>query len=729
MVDLERRVLSGAGAAGASGVSFQAQLGASLVVAALNKELAPLSSREVISSISFETGCEVDDINLMTVSGRIIYIQAKATINYSCSIGSDFSGVIRQFLRQRFLRSQPNESYVLAIGSRSSRKLIDLVGKVLNTARTTDFDGFTTSQSQAHISCLKELIDLVLTISTQLHNELSSTEALSFLRDVSVQYVPLDEDDGDATQSILFKLQVMGAADPFQLWGKICSDCAQYSKNRQSLKSGAIHEIYGRFLTSIPVTKSTIPVAGVKSIPVGKDYFLCRIPEIEFSSALKPGLALMELYRFDGCGMPAYAFGDDNTLLLGGVTPVEILLRASSESALCLMLPQAVSQLPAGSEYTYYRANSDDGHCEISLWAQQHRQRLARSLSSSRETMRCLNCRESVSTDGALLIEIICDEPEVGPCHKNCLRPLDRILGSLDSQLFREHPELINFDYKAWIELLPIGQKGLWATRHLFERDVVSLGWRNDSFRFREGKYVIVADTAEGGSCAVLRRGRPERVTHDVAHNLLSDIKRGQKIMEELGREHMLNPKTGEIADTRSLTLGFRNMNDFIKITNYRIAHYRPSMEINGVFGGWYSPMVYLRCTQSGTPVAFHGIVPLLSNPLKLSEFISLWQQVGFHLGSYDLHMLKSDDDFDRFVQSTLDVGQEIVVDPKFIFNDTASRIGVRSQTLSLAAGGRIRSRDHEEMNRDVHKAPASTFLRIFMTFFAFPAKFSRKRR
>ena len=86
-------VKSGAGASVSSGASYQARVGAYLIVSCLCEIESEMGASNILDRMSFETAETVDDINVIYKDGRTAYIQAKASISYSIAPKSQFYAV------------------------------------------------------------------------------------------------------------------------------------------------------------------------------------------------------------------------------------------------------------------------------------------------------------------------------------------------------------------------------------------------------------------------------------------------------------------------------------------------------------------------------------------------------------------------------------------------------------------------------------------------------------
>jgi hypothetical protein len=143
-------VKSGAGASVSSGASYQARVGAYIIVSHLCGVVSEIGAWQTLDRISFETAETVDDINIVYKDGSIAYIQAKATIAYSNSSGSQFYSVLEQFVGQV---QNEADRLILATTSRSSRKIVYDLRACLEAFRTATLKGLNPRKAKSTKFC------------------------------------------------------------------------------------------------------------------------------------------------------------------------------------------------------------------------------------------------------------------------------------------------------------------------------------------------------------------------------------------------------------------------------------------------------------------------------------------------------------------------------------------------------------------------------------------------
>lgn len=73
--------------------------------------------------------------------------------------------------------------------------------------------------------------------------------------------------------------------------------------------------------------------------------------------------------------------------------------------------------------------------------------------------MNCLHCGKGISEKSyAIEIDDLYEKSILGVVHFDCLRPIDRVLGFITSDLFEEYNYLRKFDYNLWINSIKDSQ-------------------------------------------------------------------------------------------------------------------------------------------------------------------------------------------------------------------------------------------------------------------------------
>lgn len=123
-------------------------------------------------------------------------------------------------------------------------------------------------------------------------------------------------------------------------------------------------------------------------------------------------------------------------------------------------------------------------------------------------SLKCLHCGTAISENGSPLVEIDEDgiDLALGIIHNRCLRPIDRVLGTVTSEIFEKYDYLKNFDYKEWFEKVQTGQAMFLAARGKLNQ-VVNVGWHPEGGSEYKGNYCIKLNLEDGSSRYATHRG------------------------------------------------------------------------------------------------------------------------------------------------------------------------------------------------------------------------------
>jgi hypothetical protein len=670
------RKLSGAGASVSSGASFQARIGAYLIVSDLCGLATSLTNHEHIYKLSFESRSIVDDINIVTKNGSHVYIQAKAKIDFSKTEDSHFGEVIKQFCYQYANADVSKTRLVLAVGTDCSKKVGSTARRVLQKYKLSSFEDFLKNQNAQDVQCLLDMIALASEIQSKVDPLWDDTCSKEMLRLVEIAVLSLNDDQDERVQSVFDMLAMRGCADPSLLWGRITLDALSYSSNRVAADIGLLTNPYAKYLSAFPQSKSK-DVFSVTSDPivdqdwaVGRDVFLCIVPE---GSSMPHGAAILELYRYNDDGDERYTF-DEDELVLAGNFRIKVIKRACSYVALTSAMHDDPTAIPGSKNFTILRANDDGGECERTLWACTRRKHINSSLQKAALTNRCVRCGAFCSSTKTRVVEVDTQNGVVaGPCHFECVRPTDRILGVIKCPFFEQHPELVDFDINDWIRLRAEGQKGLRAYKQYRTESLVRLMWRNALLqRHEEANYIVSARTKEGFRFATKRRGRVQRFTRIEAEKALETLQNAVS----WGTVPMIDRRTGDLDNFLWRSKDFRIREHFVEVAEFLIELYS---QIDDEFiestCGWYAPLIYLVDQSEGKPYRLNELVPILCNPLELRDFLANWVNVGFEDREYRLRVIRDDHDFDLFVDNIRKQGLEVCLDPWFHSSENEVRL------------------------------------------------------
>jgi hypothetical protein len=675
---------SGAGAAVSSGASYQARVAAYLLVTAICGLESDLAAAGAVKTLGFETTEAVDDLNVGLSDGSAIYIQAKAKIEFSLSKGGELRSVLQQFEKQESRGAEGHDIFVLVTSSRSSKKVIYDLRAALDAFRKSPEREFFRDQPRALVDIIFELRRVMGELQVEAGRPQNTDIVDRVIRKSRV--LALDVEAGDPVeQALILVIQSQSFAAPSAVWGKIVADCVGHSKARHTIRTADSQLNYIRYRIEANGIESQaaddlIRVEfGSAKFAVGKEVALCRIPE---SSAISPpGLAIMEFYRFDENCAERIAFSEDSIELKNGLS-FPLMRRAATQSGL-LRIIEADPSLIGEKQLTIIPLNSEEDF-ELGLCAELHRERLRKAALGNPHPLHCVHCGRPVSEKKPPLIEIgPLGEPIVGLTHGKCLAPSDRVLGMASCDFFEVHPELVNFDVNAWFRTSHGGQIAFANAEQLRSGRQRFMAWGGLNPRGPLGQHVVEISLQGGGREIVTERNGVHRFSRAEADEAVSKF---NKSFEEARKrsDPICYTDESKMFGPRSLLIEHGGGKErIIPVERARVRRYDERFTARfSRPGQWYAPLLYLRCLASGEPLSIHNAVLLLTDPLRLANFLHNWREAKIEIPDYETANILSDIEFDEFMRWIEARGWAAVVDPLFDPTDGSLTSGLPIRSL-----------------------------------------------
>lgn len=659
---------SGGGAAVASGASFQARVAAYVEVALLCGADAQLTFDSKLSAISFETREAVDDLNLVLDNGSIVYIQAKASISYSVAENSELYGVLDQFVRQN-LSERSASRCVLVTTGRSSKKVIYDLRAALDAFRTTTVKAFKRDQPKALQDIIQQLHGTIAVLLEKHAGSSNEERADVIIKAMFV--VALDLEDGATLkEATILLLQASGYSAPRPVWGKLIADALTHAKQRHTVGCSDIEKSYHRFRegSGFPrpaeLESELLTVEfGDMRFPTGKEVVLCEVTE-ELNGISK-GLALLELYRFDGDCRERCSFTDESVELLNG-QKLALIRRSATLTGMSRLL-QAQPEIIGERELTIVPINSDEDF-EAAPCAELHRERLKGAALANPSPLGCLHCGKPVSINNATVVEIgTLMTPRVGLVHDACLRSPDRIIGVAQSEFFQKFPELVNFDANGWFKAAHGGQMAFAGAQVVAAARSPILAWGGRESAGPIGDYVVEISLQNGEREIVTQRNAVHRFRREEAEIFVATLNNQFENAREEGDPFCYSDQS-KAYGPRSLVLEIVGGKESIRpVEKARVRKFQTEFATRySRPGQWYAPVMYLVRADSTEPVSMHGAIFLITDPLTLGNHLSNWRSAGLLLDKYEVRLILTDVGFDEFLSWAEDSGLSTVADPIF---------------------------------------------------------------
>ena len=661
------------GAATNAGVDFQNRIGAYVLahVLAGRNVLPALGLLEdwEITEVRFEGSQEIDDLDLISPSGRVL-IQAKRTLHLSDQMDSDLSAVLGQFVRQYGRTAEREDLYIIATSSRSSKRITQELKKLTEALRLNESG----SDENPLTKCETEVLQKTRAL---IEKHLNAAGLSSTRHDIDqvfrrIHVAVLHVDPGEAHERVAnMVLASRGVIDTPRLWSMLLELCLTLSKDRLSIDVKGLNDRYGIHLSSSTEDKTdrttrTLQLQLKGRLSTARDVLLLRkgeMPEFRvYQESEEYDYQVFEFFRFNDDGSRRLTFDGDRCQLSSGPSGV-VLRRTATYEGMKRYLNES-SDL-ADKRLCVMAANyaSDP---ESQPAAKLHSEYLARQLETKSDLLQCLQCSDPISEQNAALIEI--DENgmqgDVGLVHSRCLRPTHRILGGINSELFRTHALLRDFDFEGWATAAGNGQ-GLFSAVAPFASGLTPVYWVHDYHQLSRGGWCLRINLADGSARYATERGRVTRKSMEQATISAT------RMNEQIARQRESGDPQCYIDDPGSFvpySVAIRQLGDStkcIEVLDTQAARYTRSIaRTYSVSEEFYAPLALLMSVETGDPIEIDGFVFLISNPFKLGPLFDNWKKAGCQLPEFTVSFLRSDDEFDKFVIRQHANGVTVLVDP-----------------------------------------------------------------
>lgn len=660
--------LNSGGAATCGGVDFQQRVAGYFMVHMLFeiKSLSPIGfdGDYNFKEISFETANCIDDIEVTTESCKF-FIQAKRSISLSSSESSEFAKVVGQFVAQYISSGGDNEKYLLVTSSETSSRIKKELRKITESVRLND-SGFANNplnkSEKETFEKLKQLVFLAYNKITK--STLSELNFIGILKRIYV--IILDIQKGMPLESALLTLLSSKTnVNPEIIWSSVIKQALSLASKRQSLNKAGIKDILGKYLEKHnsdgkkAIANEIIKIKYSEDIVrSGREVLLIKSFDKDFD------YMLVELERFDELGNKNFKFNDNKCELSDG-TVWQVIYRSATFSGAQRYIEENVDNY-SDKKLAIISKNSEEDF-DLSEFALAHGDLCKNTLLNSEDPLNCIKCGDVISEDAAPLIEIDCESfgHNVGLVHKDCLEPIDRILGKIDAEIFREYNFLRDFDYNTWFNQLQGGQ-GLFKGLHGKPAQIYPMAWKSDALKLSKGKYCIKIDLEDGRSRYVHDRGKVLKQSLEEAEKNLNLFIEGFKNAKSKKDPCCYTSKNEQFGNYSILEKLKDDDEECIECVNAEIVVCTKAIEdAYSNVKNFYAPVFILTDKDSGLPLLFNNTLFILNNPLELGNYLKNWNKAGIEIPEYSLKIIKTDEEFDLFMAQLIQDGVQVVANPK----------------------------------------------------------------
>lgn len=661
-----------------AGIEYQQRVSANwLLLTLLNEDINLCFgfAKGTVELLKFETGSGIDDLVVLNSYGEWYYMQMKRKISYSNKVNSDFYKVVEQFIEQYEKNIKACEKYILITSSRSPIKITDRMLRLFDGIRITNSISKTMlSLNKEDRELLKSLTDMIKDIFFK--RGIKSYDLTSFFKKLYIQKMDIESGQSDERLVILI-LASKKVVSPKLLWSALISQALEFGSNRRTVSSNYLKEQFKAYLNceekNMEISK--IIKFSDENIIVNRDiYYVASEELVEIlnsdDSYDVQGLSLntkfvLELIRFKETEKNDYQVVADDTLILRSGIFLKVLHRTATYKEMQEWIEKNIN-VDLRSSTVVLNGNFDGIEEQYPL-AVLHREMLINELANLK--LECIHCGKPIFSESKTIeIDNTSEKFKIGLVHQHCLRPIDRVFGSIKSDIFNEYSFLKNFDFCTWLDQAKIGGQRLFIELQESGFNQVTVMWNRNSKNDRKGDYCLVEYLEDGSVNYQKRRGRIirgsygslERISSKFNNDLIEAKKRGQRF-------GYLN-KSRKFGEYQSMKLLIEVGEKFIECERTEVKKYDSLIrELDDAKGDYYAPLVYVSVDNH--PVVVGNMLFLMTNPLKLNLFLeNLFDvfEVDIISEDYSVEIIDSDLAFDILMQEIIESNLVAIVDPYF---------------------------------------------------------------
>lgn len=661
-------ILYASGSATNAGIDYQQRVAAWFLVALLyNYDISiilDLSHPSYISEIAFETAENIDDLRLQLTNQNSVFLQIKRSLNLSTSSNSDFYKTIKQFVKQFLLNKVSKDIYMLITSPDSSSKIMRDLVKILGSIKLNDKNYVRNPLSKTEQETFEKYQQVTQAIfEEQSGTKMTSEEFINFSKKVHI--TSFDIEDGKSLEkSVIFFLLDKTLISPEIFWGLLIKNSLLYSSKRYSLNREGLKNAVQRYLKEPGINQldleefDTSAFASLISepIPSGKEVLLIKSFVEDFD------YMIVELFRFNDDGSKKIEFFEDKCLLQDKTMVWTVLHRAATQKGMVRFLTENWPLLE-GSKWCVVDAN-DIEDVESIPHVQAYSELCRTLFKANKSPFKCLHCGMPIREKSNSTVEIDDNELEhtVGAVHNDCRRPIDRVTGSIKSWFSEKYDFLKNFDGITWGTAISEGQSIFNSFRSFTKGDWY--GWDPDYHNYKEGTHCIKLILEDGSFRYIKQRGRVSRYSQQMAVEHAQVF--NNSFEEARKQKDPFCYTSHDNFGTYSALLSSKDDNEtFIKCISAEPVRY--SNLIGKAYNenkNFYAPLCFLIDSKGGKWLTIDSYFVLLTDPLRLMDFMDNWKLAGIEINAYEIEIIKDDAEFDNKMREVFKADLKVIVDP-----------------------------------------------------------------
>lgn len=643
-----------------AGIDFQQRVSAWFMLnmlfdIKLNNSLSVMSNEKIIE-IASEAKEEIDDLVIKTESGKKIYMQMKRSISLSTEASSEFYSVCSQFVKQ-YLKNYSNDiAYILVTSHNASRNICEVLRKVLDSIRTSNsfsvVGAFNKKEKDAYEK-VKAVIEEIYAEITQ--DILSEKQLLSIFKKMYIDILDIENNQGyEKIVKMLLNTKSFVEAD--LIWSYMIKLALNLAANRQVITKKYLKDNLKQYLKgNSEESKDRLEKRSFQttyetdSFEMAKDYILAFSNEeidklFNVNEQVKESkrLYLMELDRFDSDGNKKLDYISPNKVILVNGIELDILCRSATQ----LGIERFINSDKFGGKYSEYsliviQANKNGGNVEKQ---ELHKEYLKRCWEEKKE-VKCLNCGSAIFQEETFICEL--DDKEVnndmGMIHKECLLPVNRVLGVAKMPAKEDYSYLKNFNINLWIDKI---RKGQYFSGELqnFNQEILQMVVETKNV-FDQGNYMVKVYLENDTFRYLTDKGNIDRFSSIEAQQFVISMNSRIKEGNEEKNPWCYSSESYTFGRYQNLVSMFGGKEDYLECLHSEVVKYNDAVaSLYSQCDNFYAPLIYL--TIDDRPITIDGVFPLFTNPLEIKTYIKNWNKVGIKVESFNVNIINDDNEF-----------------------------------------------------------------------------------
>lgn len=603
----------------------------------------------------------------------------KRGISLSEDPNSDFFGVCKQFVNQYICNNPEDFAYVLTTSNNASKQVTEKLRRILDSIRTAQslsiVDDFNDKEKDAFDKIRNNISNIYYEITGK---GISEGDLQKILKRVYVEV--FDVEKGQSYEKIIKTILYSNFVVSVDLfWSTLISLALSFASNRQIITRDKLYkdlQIYlsgnSRFDESnIEEGESINNIVFQDDVFESKmDYVVANCNEeslkllIDSDKEIKGNnvLFIIELYRFDNFGKRKFKYISPNYLLLANGIRFEVIYRSATQKGLYRYIEsnEFKEKYTDNYQFVVLGANDcDEGNSFIEI----HSEFLKKCVTANTNSKRnCLICGKSVFQEETYICELDDDtvENDAGLIHKECIIPVNRVIGIVYKSGDEDFSHLKYFDISLWIRLIKDGQFIFNGMPKTNER-IFQIAVQTDSTS-SIGNYCVKVILENGTYQIVMRKGKIHRFSKKNAEKFVLELNEAFKKGNEQNNPLCYSNESLSFSDYDNLVRLFGSQEEFIACVGAEIAMYNESSaKLYEKCKNFYAPLIYL--VSDDKPLIIKDVFPIFTDPLEIHKILNTWLQAGIYIKDYEIVIMKDDNEFNLIVIEMINRGVRPIID------------------------------------------------------------------